>query len=177
MTRIRVGESIVLASLPEGLYVASIVDGTHITASGQAAATSTETVTIGGEGLRIDVVGGLQDSNDSRELTVRFHGMSQSGLANSTGPMLMLGGSGVTGSGSGNMHYGNTCISSLDVWVCHNNGVGVAINNSDHLVFTKMVMFPVGSGNDSGICATVGSIRIMGAADITASAISLVPDR
>ena len=72
---IRVGESVVSASLPAGAYVASIADGTHFNASVQASATSTETVTIGGTGIRFDVVDGLNDSNDAQFLRVRFCGL------------------------------------------------------------------------------------------------------
>ena len=129
---LRVGESVVSASLPWGAYVARIVDGTHFNASAQAAATSTETVTIGGEGIRFDVVDGLSDSNDTQFLRVRFKGYAQAGAANATAPLVMIGGSSVVGSGGGT-HWGNTSVCWFDdIQGIINNGHMVVCNNSDH---------------------------------------------
>jgi hypothetical protein len=143
---IRVGESVVSASLPGGVYVASIIDATHFNASAQANATSTETVTIGGTGIRFDVVDNLNDSNDTQYLRVRFAGYALAGAANATGPLCMIGGSSVTGSGGGT-HFGNTSLCWFDdLQLIFNNGHGCVANNSDHNLHENLVGQHIGGG-------------------------------
>jgi len=143
---LRLGESVVSASLPRGCYVAAITDATHFNASAQASATSTETVTIGGEGIRFDVVDGLNDSNDTQFLRVRFKGYALAGAVNATGPLVMIGGSGVVGS-SGGTHWGNTSVNWFDDIQCiHNNGHCVVCNNSDHNFHGNLTGQNIGGG-------------------------------
>jgi hypothetical protein len=143
---LRVGESVVSASLPAGAFVASITDATHFNASAQATATSTETVTIGGEGLRFDVVDSLADSNDTQYLRVRFMGYALAGAANATAPLMMIGGSSVAGSGAGT-HWGNTSLNWFDEINCiYNNGHGFVANNSDHNFHQNLVGQKIGGG-------------------------------
>lgn len=143
---LRVGESVVSASLPWGAYVASISDATHFNASAQANATSTETVTIGGEGIRFDVVDGLADSNDTQFLRVRFKGYAQAGAANATAPLVLIGGSSVLGSGNGT-HWGNTSVCWFDdIQGIINNGHMVVCNNSDHNFHGNLTAQNIGGG-------------------------------
>jgi hypothetical protein len=143
---LRVGESVVSASLPGGAYVASITDGTHFNASMQANATGTETVTIGGEGIRFDVVDGISDSNDTQFIRCRFDGYALAGAANATAPLVMIGGSGVVGSGGGT-HWGNTSLCWFDdLQGVYNNGHFCVCNNSDHNFHQNITPQKIGSG-------------------------------
>jgi len=143
---LRLGESVVSASLPGGAFVASIVDAMNFTVSVQASATSTETVTIGGEGIRFDVVDGLSDSNDTQYLRVRFAGLALAGALNATAPLVLIGGTNVQGSMAGT-HFGNTCFCWFDDLYCvYNNGHGVVINNSDHNFHDSLLGQNIGGG-------------------------------
>jgi hypothetical protein len=147
-TGISIGDSIVSASLPDGAYVASVVNATTLTVSVQAIATSTETVTVGGTGILFDVMGGLADSNSTNTLRVRFYGQNFNGLQYATAPLVMIAGSG-TGSGSGGTVYGNTSLNYFERLIgIHTWGVGVVVNNSDHNYhdFISMQRLPPGSG-------------------------------
>ena len=143
---LRVGESVVSANFPGGAYVMSITDGTHFNASMQAIASATETVTIGGEGIRFDVVDNLTDSNDTQFLRVRFVGINLLGAANATAPLVMIGGSSINGSTGS--HHGNTSLNWFDDIEAHNNnGHGVVINNSDHNFHQNITGQHIGAGS------------------------------
>jgi hypothetical protein len=143
---LRLGESVVSTNLPGGAYVASITDATHFNASMQAIASATETVTIGGEGIRFDVVDSLQDSNDTQFLRVRFAGVALLGAAFATAPLVFIGGSGVVG-GSGGTHFGNTSLNWFDdIDLLYNNGHGVVCNNSDHNFHDSLIGQKIGAG-------------------------------
>ena len=150
-TGIPVGTSIVSPSLPEGAYVATIVDGVTLLASVQVSATSTETVTIGGEGIRFDCAPGIADSaNDTQHMEVWFGGQADLGAANATAPLFMIGGSAQVGSGAGHTHYGNTSVCRFhNIQTIINNGAAVVINNSDHDFFTNISSLKVGAGTGS----------------------------
>jgi hypothetical protein len=142
---LRLGESVVSASLPSGAYVAAITDATHFNASVQASASSTETVTIGGEGIRFDVVDGLSDTNDTQYIRVRFKGYALAGAVNATAPLVLIGGSGVVGASGA--HFGNTSFCWFhDIHCTYKNGHGVVINNSDHNFHDSLLGQNVGSG-------------------------------
>ena len=143
---LRLGESVVSASLPGGAFVMSITDATHFQVSVQASATNTETVTVGGEGIRFDVVDGLGDGNDTQYLRVRFKGLATAGALNATAPLVLIGGTNVLGSMSGT-HFGNTCFCWFDDIFCtYNNGHGVVINNSDHNFHDSLLGQNIGGG-------------------------------
>ena len=144
---LRIGESVVSASLPAGCYVARILSPSQFNASMQALATSTETVTIGGEGIRFDVVDELQDVNDTQELHVSFSGYALAGAANATAPLVLIGGSSVIGGGFSGGNYGNTSACYFDFLNCtYNNGNGVVLNNSDHNVHGWLSGVNIGGG-------------------------------
>jgi hypothetical protein len=145
-TGIAVGEAVTGANIANGAYVASVVDGTHITASVQASASGTQTVYIGGTGLRFDVLGGLSDSNDTQNFQLAFQGMALQGGVNATPPLVMMGGSGAAASGG--THYGNTSVSTIrNIRCVINNGDCLALNNTDHLIFQNVSAQTIGGGN------------------------------
>jgi hypothetical protein len=147
-TGISAGDSVVSPSLPDGAQVTSIPSGTTITVNVQAAATSTETVTVGGTGILFDVVGGLTDINDTQFMRVRFAAQNYNGAVGATPPLVMIGGTGTSGSG-GVGHYGNTSAMWFErLTGSRTNGVGVVCNNSDHNYhdFTALQRIAPGTG-------------------------------
>lgn len=150
-TGLRLGESVVSPSLPDGCYVASIINGTTFNASAQATATTSETVVVGGEGIRFDVVDALQDANDTQLMRVRFVGTNLLGGVKSAAPLVFIGGSGVIGA-SGGTHFGNTSVMWFDsISLVINNGHGIVCNNSDHNFHENINSQKIGVGSGKAL--------------------------
>jgi parallel beta-helix repeat protein len=147
-TGISAGDSVVSPSLPDGAQVTAITGGTTFTVNVQANATSTETVTVGGTGILFDVVGGLTDVNDTQFMRVRFAAQNYNGAVGATPPLVIIGGTGTSGSG-GTGHYGNTSAMWFErLTGSRTNGVAVVCNNSDHNYhdFTAIQRIAPGTG-------------------------------
>lgn len=129
-----VGQSVSSPSLPAGAYIAAIPSGTTIQASAQASASNTETVCVGGEGMRMDVVDAINDSNDTQYNSVEYACTTELAAAHTCGPCLMLGGSGLLGGPPG--HFGNTSVNHFNgIRTISSNNPHIVINNTDHNIF------------------------------------------
>jgi len=145
-TGINIGDSIVSPSLPDGTFVASIASGTALNVSAQATATSTETATIGGTGIKFDCASNLSDFSDTQKIRVRFCGKNQLAAVGAAAPMVLIGGS--SNPGVGGVH-GNTSGMQFEyLRGTVGNGVAVVINNSDHNYHHEIAFGrPSGSGS------------------------------
>lgn len=128
-TGITLGQTFWSPNVLQGTYV-SAISGNTLTLSSQAyggGIADGGTVYLGGEGWRIDVLGGLNPS-DSQDNYFWLHGRT----LNTFSPCVTIGGSGAAGS----PQYGNTSTNFFEDVSCA-NGVGdvVEANNSDHNVW------------------------------------------
>ena len=148
---ISIGQAITSPSSIDGGYVAAIINGTTIQSSAQATASNTETVTIGGECVRLDCQSSISDVNDTQYNDFRLICNQEQGAQYSYGPCVVLNGSSSPGSGPGFTHYGNTSVNTFYYIYCSViYGAGLVINNTDHNYFLNVGVTGLG-GTPKGI--------------------------